>query len=75
MIHFIERIADQSTRPDLALGAGSWLAWRERLARARADEAGMTTETVIITAGLAAAAVAIVVAISAYVRGVISRLP
>lgn len=53
---------------EAALLAGAWLSLHARLDAARDDERGMTTETVIITAGLAALAVAIVVIIGNRVR-------
>lgn len=52
----------------------SWLVLRARLDAAR-DEDGMTTETVIITAGLAALAVAIVAVISTRVRDRANQIP
>jgi hypothetical protein len=47
-----------SASPEVAGLAASWLALRHRLDAAAED--GMTTETVIITAGLSALAVAVV---------------
>lgn len=71
----MENLAGQSAAPDVALVAGAWLALKDRLARARAGEAGMTTETVIITAGLAALAVTVVAIIGARVRDRANAIP
>lgn len=64
-------------------GGGATLLWcltawgvlRSRLEAARSDQRGMTTETVIITAGLAALAVAIVAIIAARVRDRANQIP
>ncbi|MBI2168990.1 MAG: hypothetical protein HYU28_05755 [Actinobacteria bacterium] len=67
------RIASGVT-PEAALAA-TWLALQDRLARARAEERGMTTETVLITAGLAALAVTVVGIIAARVRDRANAIP
>ena len=50
----------------------SWAVDRRR--RARADDCGYTTETVVIAAGLATLAIAIVAAVTAFADGRISVL-
>ncbi len=67
-------VATRSTAPGLVWCAATWLCLQQRLAVAR-DERGMTTETVIITAGLAALAVAIVAIIGARVRNRAQQIP
>lgn len=68
-----------STAPEVAFFAGAYLGLQARLDAARRDavrsERGMTTETVIITAGLAALAVAIVAIIAARVRSRANSIP
>lgn len=64
---FMQHVA-ASAPSDLAAVATSWLYLRGQLESARRDERGMTTETVIITAGLAALAVAMIVLIGNRVR-------
>jgi hypothetical protein len=61
-------LATQTSAPELAGMAHLWLRWRQRLDDARGSEAGMTTETVIITAGLSALAVAVVAVIASRVN-------
>ena len=53
----------------------AWLALQHRLETARGDERGMTTETVVITAGLAALAVAVVAIIASKVQGRANQIP
>lgn len=53
----------------------AWLSLRQRLDSARADQRGMTTETVIVTAGLAALAVTVVAIIAARVRDRANQIP
>lgn len=53
----------------------TWLDLRRRLEAARADQRGMTTETVIITAGLAALAITVVAIIAARVRDRANQIP
>lgn len=60
--------------PVVAGLAATWLALRARLDASR-DERGMTTETVIITAGLAALAVAVVAVIATRVRDRAQQIP
>ena len=67
-VNAVMQHAAATAAPDLAAVAMSWLYWRSRLVAARRDERGMTTETVIITAGLAALAVAMIVLIGNRVR-------
>lgn len=55
--------------------AAAWSILRQRLDLARSDERGMTTETVIITAGLAALAVTVVAIIAARVRDRANQIP
>lgn len=64
-----------TTDPTLAWLAARWGALVERLRQARWDQRGMTTETVIITAGLAALAVTVVAVIAARVRDRASQIP
>lgn len=68
------RLATTSS-PQTALLAFTWLALRARLEAVRSDERGMTTETVIITAGLAALAVAVVAIIASRVRSRANAIP
>lgn len=68
-----------SSSPELAVLAGAYLGLRGRLDTVRrelpANERGMTTETVIITAGLAALAVGIVAVIASRVRSRANAIP
>lgn len=64
-----------TAQPELVAWSSAWLHLRTRLDRATADERGMTTETVIITAGLAALAVALVGIIGSRVRDRASSIP
>lgn len=64
MTHMIIKLAGTTTDPEVFFPAMSWLYLRARLDVARADQRGMTTETVIITAGLSALAVVIVALIA-----------
>lgn len=68
-----------SPSPELAVLAGAYLSLQGRLDAARQElgesERGMTTETVIITAGLAALAVAIVAIIASRVRSRANTIP
>lgn len=75
MTTFMTNLALRATAPEVACCALAWLALRDRLAAARADERGMTTETVIITAGLAALAVALVAIIGSRVRDRAAQIP
>ncbi len=61
-------LATQTGAPELAGVALLWLRLRQRLDEARRGEAGMTTETVIITAGLSALAVAVIAIIASRVN-------
>lgn len=61
--------------PALVWCAAAWASLRLRLDAARSDERGMTTETVIITAGLAALAVTIVAIIASRVRDRANQIP
>lgn len=68
-----------SSSPELAVLAGAYLGLQGRLDTARHElresERGMTTETVIITAGLAALAVAMVALIASRVRSRANAIP
>lgn len=68
-----------SSSPELAVLAGAYLGLQGRLDAARHElresERGMTTETVIITAGLAALAVAMVALIASRVRSRANAIP
>lgn len=64
-----------SSAPELAGLAHTWLGLQARLDVAAREERGMTTETVIITAGLAALAVAIVAIIAGRVRSRANAIP
>lgn len=68
-------IAMQPGSVTLAWCAMAWSALRYRLDVARSDERGMTTETVIITAGLAALAVTIVAIIASRVQNRANQIP
>jgi len=61
--------------PLLSWCAITWLRLSARLQAARRDERGMTTETVIITAGLAALAVTVVAIIATRVRDRANQIP
>ena len=60
--------------PEVALAASWWLALRARLDAARHED-GMTTETVIITAGLALLAVVVVGIIGQRVQNRANTIP
>ncbi len=68
-----------SSSPELAVLASAYLGLQGRLDVARHElresERGMTTETVIITAGLAALAVAMVALIASRVRSRADAIP
>jgi len=68
-------IAMQPGSVTLAWCAMAWSVLRRRLDVARSDERGMTTETVIITAGLAALAVTIVAIIASRVQNRANQIP
>jgi len=74
MTTLMTRLADMAG-PELSALAACWLSLRARLSAARSDERGMTTETVIITAGLAALAVTVVAIIAARVRDRANQIP
>lgn len=62
--------------PDIMFVQALWGLVRARLARARVDERGSpTVETVLITAGLAALAIAVVAIIVAKVTGTANNIP
>lgn len=75
MDRLMTHAAFRSAHPGLAWCGLLWLVLRDRYAAARSDERGMTTETVIITAGLAALAVTIVAIIAARVRDRANQIP
>lgn len=72
LIHHAATLTGSGT---LVWCGAAWLTLRRRLDLARADQRGMTTETVIITAGLAALAVTVVAIIAARVRDRANQIP
>ena len=68
MTTLMSAIAARSSSPELVGVASTWMQMKARLDQARQREEGMTTETVIITAGLSALAVAVVAIIVARVN-------
>ena len=75
MERLIHQAMIQTGSASLAWCGFAWLALQHRLEMARRDERGMTTETVIITAGLAALAVTVVAIIASRVQNRASQIP